>query len=137
MNALPPRPLSPSPATGIIDEPMIETLVRAFYARVRVDPELGPIFANVIRGDWEPHLQTMMAFWASVILKTGRFKGQPMVKHRALTLVTPAHFSRWLALFRETAEAVCDVDQAALFIDRAERIAESLQRRMFAAPARA
>jgi hemoglobin len=41
--------------TGI-DEAMIERLVRDFYARVRDDAVLGPVFtANI--DDWEPHLQ--------------------------------------------------------------------------------
>lgn len=120
------RPLHPD-----IDEALIERLVRHFYARVRQDPELGPIFAAVIPADWEPHLQTMMAFWSSVMLMSGRFHGQPVQKHRALRAVRPEHFARWLALFRHSAQEVCPPEIAALFIDRAERIAESLQRAMF------
>jgi len=49
--------------TGI-DEAMIERLVRGFYARVRGDDVLGPIFAAKI-DDWEPHLQKMFAFWGA------------------------------------------------------------------------
>lgn len=45
--------------TGI-DEAMIERLVRRFYARVRDDDVLGPIFAAQI-DDWEPHLRKMSA----------------------------------------------------------------------------
>jgi hypothetical protein len=41
--------------TGI-DEAMIERLVRSFYARVRDDATLAPIFAAKIE-HWEPHLQ--------------------------------------------------------------------------------
>ena len=48
--------------TGIT-EGMIEQLVRAFYARVRADDVLGPIFEARIR-DWEPHLAQMFAFWS-------------------------------------------------------------------------
>ena len=48
--------------TGI-DEAMIERLVRGFYARIREDELLGPIFAARI-ADWEPHLQRMFAFWS-------------------------------------------------------------------------
>ena len=43
--------------TGI-DEAMIDRLGRAFYAKVRKDPLLGPIFDTRI-GDWAPHLQRM------------------------------------------------------------------------------
>src|SRR5882757_984654 len=50
--------------TGIT-EAMIEHLVHAFYAKVRSDPILAPVFAARI-ADWEPHLAQMCAFWSSV-----------------------------------------------------------------------
>ena len=129
----PPRPLR-RPVHPGIDEAMIERLVRHFYAEVRRDPALGPVFDRVIPADWEPHLKTMMAFWSSVMLMSGRYKGQPMPKHIALTDVRPMHFARWLALFEQSARAVCPADIAALFVDRAQRIAQSLQLGMFGAP---
>jgi hemoglobin len=46
--------------TGI-DEAMIETLIRGFYARVRQDVLLAPVFKSQI-SDWEPHLDNMFAF---------------------------------------------------------------------------
>jgi hypothetical protein len=67
--------------TGI-DEAMIERLVRGFYAKVRADAVLGPIFEARIR-DWEPHLSQMCAFWSSVALMTGRYHGTPMAKASA------------------------------------------------------
>src|SRR4051812_30658438 len=85
--------------TGI-DEAMIETLIRAFYARVREDALLAPIFEAQIF-EWEPHLENMFAFWSSLTLQTGRYHGQPMAKHRKLA-VDARHFDRWLALFEET-----------------------------------
>jgi hemoglobin len=110
--------------TGI-DEPMIERLVRAFYARVRDDALLGPVFDARI-DDWEPHLQRMCAFWSSVTLMSGRYHGQPMEKHLPLP-VDARHFNRWLALFAETARAVCPPAAAEHFMERAERIAASLE----------
>lgn len=110
--------------TGIT-EGMIEQLVRAFYARVRADDVLGPIFEARIR-DWEPHLAQMFAFWSSVALMTGRYHGTPMVKHMRLP-VDAGHFDRWLALFEETAREVCPPEAAAHFMERARRIASSLE----------
>jgi hemoglobin len=111
-------------STGI-DEPMIERLVRGFYGRVRGDALLGPIFEARI-SDWEPHLQRMCAFWSSVALMSGRYHGQPMPAHLPLP-VDGRHFDRWLALFRETAEETCPPAAAAHFLDRAMRIARSLE----------
>lgn len=110
--------------TGI-DEPMIERLVRAFYTKVRADELLGPVFAVRIR-DWEPHLQRMCAFWSSVALMSGRYHGTPMVKHLTLP-VDGGHFERWLGLFEATAEEICPPVAAQHFVERARRIAESLE----------
>ncbi|SRR5579885_70596 len=110
--------------TGI-DETMIERLVRAFYVRVQEDPLIGPIFAARI-ADWEPHLQQMFSFWASVALMTGTYHGRPMQKHLPLP-VDSRHFDRWLQLFEQTAHELCPPKAAAHFVERAQRIAESLE----------
>jgi len=125
------RPLPPA----MTDEEEIERLVRAFYARIRADEVLGPIFDRAIH-DWEPHLVRMCEFWSSVMLTSGRYKGQPMLAHMKLKDVRPPHFDRWLALFRETANETCGPAVADAFMERAGRIAESLQMGMFFDPAR-
>lgn len=117
--------ISPGYPLGVTEE-MIETLVRAFYGRIRVDPVLGPIFAARIE-DWEPHLRKMFDFWSSVTLMSGRYHGTPMVTHARIAEIGPDHFARWLELFAETAAEVCPPDAAALFVDRSQRIAQSLQ----------
>ncbi len=110
--------------TGITED-MIERLVRAFYDKVRVDAILGPIFAARI-SDWEPHLQRMCAFWSSVALMTGRYHGTPMAKHLPLP-VDAAHFDRWLGLFEQTAHEVCPPAAEEHFVERARRIAASIE----------
>lgn len=110
--------------TGI-DDAMIETVVRTFYGKVREDELLGPVFDKQI-ADWEAHLQRMCAFWSSVSLLSGRYSGRPMEKHAPLP-VDAEHFDRWLALFETTAKEVCPPVAAEHFIERARRIAESLE----------
>ncbi|MCC7251829.1 group III truncated hemoglobin [Hyphomicrobium sp.] len=105
---------------------MIHDLVHAFYAKVRRDAVLGAVFEAEI-DDWPSHLERMCAFWSSVTLMSGRYKGQPMVAHAKIPGIDSAHFDRWLAIFRDTASEVCSGEAVALFIDRAERIAQSLQ----------
>lgn len=113
-----------SARTGI-DEAMIERLVRSFYEKVRKDPLLGPVFDERI-SDWEPHLQRMCAFWSSVALMSGRYHGRPMEKHTVLP-VDARHFDQWLQLFERTAYEVCPEAAARHFVERAHRIAESLE----------
>ena len=117
-----------------IDEEMIRTLVHGFYARIREDEEIGPIFNGAIGDGWDAHLAKMCDFWSSVMLMTGRYKGNPMVVHSRLKTVRPEHFERWLALFRQTARTVCPAEIAELFIGRAEIIARSLKLGMFYQP---
>jgi hemoglobin len=114
-----------------IDEAGLERLVHAFYARVREDAELGPIFNRAI-ADWPEHLAKLHAFWSSVMLTNGRYKGQPVpahVKHRES--ITPALFDRWLALWGRTARELMTPEAAAALEARAARIAESLKLAMF------
>ena len=110
--------------TGI-DDAMIERLVRAFYIRVQADPLLGPVFATRVH-DWEAHIIKLCAFWSSVALMTGRYHGTPMVKHMRLP-VDAAHFDRWLALFEATAKEVCPPAAQEHVLERARRIAASLE----------
>ncbi len=108
-----------------IDEDQIRTLVHAFYARIRADEILGPIFATKIT-DWNHHLEIMCAFWSSLALTSGRYHGRPMEKHMQLP-VDAEHFDRWLLLFEETARAVCTPEGAEYFLDRAHRVAQSFE----------
>ncbi|HZW21874.1 MAG TPA: group III truncated hemoglobin, partial [Noviherbaspirillum sp.] len=52
----------------------ITTLVGDFYADVRADPELGPVFDAVLAGHWEEHLDRMVDFWSTVVLHTHSFR---------------------------------------------------------------
>lgn len=110
--------------TGI-DETMIARLVDGFYDRVRADPLIGPVFNDRI-SDWGPHLEQMRLFWSSVALMSGAYHGRPMPKHLPLP-VDARHFDRWLELFETTARDLCPPVAADHFIERARRIAESLE----------
>jgi hemoglobin len=110
--------------TGI-DEAMIEQLVRGFYDRARNDPLIGPTFESRV-DDWEVHIGKMCAFWSSVALLSGHYHGQPVTAHLPLPIDTP-HFDRWLEIFAETAREVCPPKAAVHFLERAHRIAGSLE----------
>ncbi|MDE1156376.1 MAG: group III truncated hemoglobin [Acidobacteriaceae bacterium] len=108
-----------------ITEAQIDLLVETFYARVRQDEEIGPIFQAVVQ-DWPHHLATLKDFWSSVLLATGRYKGDPMMRHLALGL-DPQHFTRWLTLFAQTAREILPEATASLVIAKSQRIAQNLQ----------
>ncbi|MBJ6125570.1 group III truncated hemoglobin [Microvirga splendida] len=113
------------PARGVTED-LIRRLVETFYGRVLQDEELGPIFRRALSHRWSEHLAIMIDFWSSVALRTGRYQGKPQAAHRGMALME-GHFERWLALFEAAAREVCEPDVAEFLIDRARRIADSLQ----------
>src|SRR5919206_1496246 len=115
-----------------ITEPAIAALVDRFYAKARLDPVIGPIFNEAVE-DWDEHLHTLNAFWSSVMLTSGRYKGNPMAAHLKLP-IEPPFFERWLALWRETAAELFAPDLALQFKAKSERIAESLKLALFYRP---
>ena len=119
-----------------VSEDGIRRLVDAFYDKVRLDAELAPVFLRAIPGDWQPHLTRMYAFWSSVMLTTGRYKGNPVVKHLVIPGIQPHLFERWLALFNETCGELFEDGVSEEFRAKAARIAESLKLALFYRPDR-
>jgi hemoglobin len=77
----------------------------------------------------------MKSFWASVALNAGTYSGQPVPAHKKLSQVEQSHFQTWLALFRQTLQDTAPAPEAVdYFMERANRIAESLQLAMFGFP---
>jgi hemoglobin len=115
----------------MLDGQGLREVVDAFYARVRCDAELGPVFNNAI-DDWPEHLGKLADFWSSVMLTSGRYKGQPVPAHRKhLDVITPHLFTRWLALWADVTNAMMEPKAASALQAKAARIAESLQLAMF------
>jgi len=111
----------------MITEDDLETLIPAFYARVRRDPLIGPIFEAAVE-NWDDHLHKLIAFWSSVMLGSGRYRGNPMMAHmQQRPNMTPAMFDRWLALWAEETRAQLPEPKAAALQQKAHRIGESLK----------
>ena len=111
-----------------LDEAMIHAVVHGFYDRIRADELLGPVFdAAIAPQDWPVHLAKMCDFWSATLLRTGRYQGRPLAPHLVIPGIGEAHFRRWLRLFRDTVRQLCPPEIAALFMDRALRIAHSFR----------
>ena len=78
----------------------------------------------------------MHDFWSSVMLTSGRYKGNPVAVHLRVEGIEPPLFARWLALFNETCSELLDETVAAAFHAKASRIAESLKLALFYRPDR-
>lgn len=118
-------------ASARIDDAGLERLVAAFYARVRGDAALGPIFNEAVH-DWPEHLGKLAAFWSSVMLTSGRYKGNPLAAHmKHRDRISPELFGRWLALWAQTTNDLMAPAAASALQAKAARIAESLQLGLF------
>ncbi|MBC2776584.1 group III truncated hemoglobin [Parasphingopyxis marina] len=112
-------------ASGITAD-YIAALVDAFYARIRKDDLLGPIFARRVT-DWPHHLDRMNRFWRSVLHNSGEFSGNPMLKHIAIPGLEERHFAHWLELFYATLRDLEPGSAATRLVgERARMIADSL-----------
>ncbi|SFO48285.1 hemoglobin [Chitinophaga sp. YR627] len=104
----------------------VRQLVYTFYDKVRADALLGPVFEKAIGGDWEPHLQIMCNFWSTMLLYSGKYRGDPMSKHMSLP-IDPQHFSQWLTLFTGTLDVLFQGEVADNARARANNIARIMQ----------
>jgi hemoglobin len=109
-----------------ITEAEIATLVDKFYAKVREDQEIGPVFNHAVQ-NWDAHLALLKDFWSTVLLTTGRYKGNPLLAHFRLP-IEARHFARWLNLFTESANEVMTPPHAALVVRKASLISVNMKR---------
>jgi hemoglobin len=109
-----------------LTEADICAVVRRFYACVRVDPALAPVFAAHVT-DWPAHEEKITRFWCNAILRQRGYDGNPMQVHQAAGNIRPTHFARWLAVFDETLREELPPEVAASWSLLVHRIGRGLQ----------
>ena len=117
----------PDGPVSTLSRAAVARLVHTFYQRVQDHPDLGPVFAKQIAGDWQPHLDKMVDFWCTMLLQEQSYTGRPLPVHMALPDLQDVHFDQWLALFYSTTREVFSPDLAAQFNLRAQRMADSFR----------
>lgn len=120
---------SPLPSrAACCTEAEVTRLVHEFYAAVRSDPLLGPVFEQHV-ADWPLHLERLVDFWSSLLRGTQRYSGAPMANHMALPGLNEALFRRWLQLFGQTTTAIGNPAMKQLADARAAQIANRFWQR--------
>ena len=111
-----------------LTEPLVCQVVDAFYAKVRRDPLLGPVFDGIIKDDWPAHIERICAFWLTATRIGSGYDGRRfMPAHLGHGAIRAEQLPRWLLLFRETAHEVCPPAAADVLVDIAERMADSIR----------
>lgn len=104
----------------------IKRVVDLFYAKVRKDELIGPIFKERIKNHWAEHLEKLYSFWQSVLLGEQTYTGFAFPPHAQLP-IDKEHFDRWLALFTETVDSLYVGSIADEAKSRAYKIADVFQ----------
>ncbi|HLH92196.1 MAG TPA: group III truncated hemoglobin [Xanthobacteraceae bacterium] len=108
--------------------PLLRDVVQRFYAKVREDEILGPIFEAAIGADWDAHMERINRFWLTATRLERSYEGgtfmRAHLKHRS---IRAEHIPRWLRLFEETLAERCSPPQAAALLDIAVRMAENVR----------
>ena len=91
-------PLTPSLFDRIGGRPRLVYLLRHFYADVRQNQEIAPIFTAHIE-NWPQHLEKIADFWSGVTGGPRLYSGPMPFKHIPLGL-EERHFKTWLDLWR-------------------------------------
>ena len=125
----PPNPPPPPGAETLFDRlggrAGISRLVKWFYARVRFEPDLEPIF-NAHIDKWGPHLETIIEFWCGQVGGPSSYAGG-MGRHFKMGL-SPAHFATWLRVWEENCRDLLQPREAGEMIALAQSLADDLQR---------
>lgn len=116
---------SPHSDAQAITEDLIRAVVDEFYKRARLDEQLGPVFERHVHS-WETHLDRMTDFWSAALLRSGRYSGRPVDRHRLIQGLSEGHFARWIALFEATVRDLCPPAEADAFLTRALRMREAM-----------
>jgi hemoglobin len=84
-----------------------------------------PVFNAAVQ-NWDEHKRLLTSFWASVALRAGSYRGNPMAAHRPHP-IRAEHFDHWLALWCETCSEILDETHAAQMQEYAQSIGQSLK----------
>jgi hemoglobin len=123
----------------ITDRGDVDRLIARFYERMMVDDVIGYIFTHYAKINLDTHLPIISDFWETILFEAPVYKRGPkaMNVHIDLAKKVPLrkqHFTRWLYLFHQTIDELFAGDRAEKAKERANSIAETIQKRIGALP---
>ena len=126
--------ISPVKKLSHVSEDGIHQLVDASYIKLRIDPELASVSRGRILDSLQPELAMIYGIWPSVRLVSGRYKVNPVAKHRVIEGTQRLLLERWLASFDETFDELFGNRLREAFQVKTVHIAQSLKLALFYQP---
>ena len=113
----------------------IKLLVVSFYAKIRKDAVLGPIFNQIVT-DWEPHLELLTDFWETQLFLKRKYFGNPVTAHQEVDdkmqhTITPEHFGLWMNLWFATIDELFEGETAYIAKNRAQKMSTMLYLKIY------
>lgn len=110
-------------------------LVRAFYAKIRADKEIGPFFNETI-DDWESHLEKLTDFWEMSLFGNRIYDGNPLLAHVEVdrhfqNRISANEFGIWLNYWFEVLDTHFTGRNVDILKERARKIGTHLQVAIF------
>ena len=109
----------------------LEPMLTAFYVTLESDPLLAPYFLAI---DMRAHMPRIVAFWSTLLFRTGRYSGNAFRPHLEMPGLTAEHFARWVESLEATVDARFDGPITRSMKELAHRIAYSMQLRLGITP---
>ena len=116
--------------TDITSRADITLFISSFYEKVKQNKEIGFIFNEVVKMDWEKHIPIIVDFWETILLDNPVYKKNAMEVHYELNKKIPLnkiHFETWLSLFNATVDELFEGKIATLAKTRARSVANLMQ----------
>lgn len=114
----------------------IETLVQAFYTKVRNENSLNKYFSKVIPVDWNLHYVKMADFWENILFFTGNYDGNLMEAHKRINekqTMVPNEFEIWIKLFCSTVDELFEGKNAEKIKSSSTQIALIMKSKIYTA----
>jgi len=113
----------------------VSKLIHTFYADVREDELLGPIFNSMIK-DWDKHLDLLTDFWETNLFFVKKYAGNPLAAHvRADKFhnhtINEFHFGIWLNLWFKNIDSLFEGENAQLAKNRARNMSTFMNMEIF------
>lgn len=113
----------------------IHNVVTQFYAKIRKEDKLGPIFNHMIQ-DWDEHLNRLTDFWETNLLSVINYKGNPIKVHQQVDatfpeIITEHHFGIWLRLWFTTIDELYTGEKTETAKRRARKMSTHLHIKMY------
>lgn len=121
-------PLYAIVAEAEVTERLVRDVMKGFYADVRSDLILGPIFRKAIKDEeWDAHIEKVTGFWLTAFRIEKIYRARNFIpSHVKHNNIGAEHTHLWLEIFERTITSLCSNKEQLAFRSIAIAMLENL-----------